>query len=191
MGLRLVTDKEESFKAFEDFKENFSRGALVVKNLVGWQGGSGEFDVFVHKALPVWGVLLKKPPKSFNSPRFWLCFGAHLPAKKKMLSITVEINPPHEGVNKRLGDVLLKDDNGEVILAHTGKVGGGRKGIGAASFSQYWKAKTKIDLKSVVVPELGKEVIIMGHVKSQETIKKIAEFVRTVQDYKASWAGAD
>ncbi len=189
MALQLVTEKEESLKAFEDFKENFSNGAAVVKNSVGWQGGSGEFDVFVHKTPPVWGVLQPRPPKSVWSPRFWLCFGTHLPEKQKMLAITVEINPAHEGVNKRLGGAFLKDQDGKVFIAHTGKVGGGRKGIGAGSFSLYCKNNAAISFKTSYVPELNKEVVIMGPVKAKETISQISGFVRTVQNYKALSAG--
>jgi len=36
------------------------------------------------------------------------------------LSIALEINPPHAGIDKRLGGVFLKGLNGELFLRHSG-----------------------------------------------------------------------
>jgi hypothetical protein len=51
------------------------------------------------------------------------------------VNITVEVNPPYDGINKMTGGFFVKDsDSGKVYLFHSGRVGGGKKGVGMTAF---------------------------------------------------------
>jgi hypothetical protein len=52
------------------------------------------------------------------------------------VSIVVEINPPVAGIDRNASGVFLRDDHGNVILAHRGRIGGGdRRTSATASIS--------------------------------------------------------
>lgn len=100
IDLSLITDRDECRRAFETLKRHFARDAILYPNhFVGWQSNSGRFDVYWHPVLRVWGLFEEEPPSEKRRKRYWNCFGIVDPAKQPMLSITVEINPPHEGEN--------------------------------------------------------------------------------------------
>lgn len=181
MNWTLLTGQQESFRAFETFRATFSEGAhFFPKHMLGWQSNSGKFDLFWHPNLKVWGVLEPHPPKSTGS-RFWLCFGNDHPDQHRMLSITVEINPPHEGLNFRLGGAFVQDHNGVIHLAHSGRVGGGRKGIGKKNFLASYPRQHMI-----FVRERGTDMIDLGNISNSDVKKNIAMFVSHVRDFKDS-----
>ncbi len=107
-GLTLITDLGESLRAFDAFKTAFAIGAHPFPNhYVGWQGGSVTVDVYWHTSIGIWGVFERRPPdEGKGAARFWNCFGIADPGKDSMLSITVEINPPHQGENRRTAGVF-------------------------------------------------------------------------------------
>jgi hypothetical protein len=70
--------------------------------------------------------------------RFWNAFGTGEPkwnTKSYSHSITCEINPPYEGIDRRIAGAFAKDPEGKLYLVHRGKLGGGRPGIGKALFT--------------------------------------------------------
>jgi hypothetical protein len=58
----------------------------------------------------------------------------HRQSAGKSLTITVEINPPHEGEDRPVAGLFARDAENRIYLAHTGKVGGGRTGRGSNAF---------------------------------------------------------
>lgn len=132
----LSTDLGESLRAFDAFKTAFAIGAHPFPNhYVGWQGGSVTVDVYWHMSIGIWGVFERRPPdEGKGAARFWNCFGIADPGKDSMLSITVEINPPHQGEDRRTAGVFLRGEEGRFHVGHSGKVGGGRPGIGQRRF---------------------------------------------------------
>ena len=101
------------------------------------------------------------------------------------MSITVETNPPLEGFDRRCAGLFLKDNQGNVILGHTGRVGGGRKGIGMKAFQQFAQ---DADWQSFLWPN-GKPgmVIRVGHLGSPDLVAQIGRFVHKVAAFKV-WA---
>jgi hypothetical protein len=185
MNYTLVTDRKESQRAFETFKRTFAVDSHVFKDVQrGWQGGGSTIDaIYLHKKYNLWGIINAAPPVSVYRECFWMPFGIGNPEKNAAL--VVEINPPHEGINKRLGGAFLKDEKGNVYLAHTGKVGGGRKGIGQDSFIRYCEQqKCSFLTCKTFLPDLGKNVFIVGNVEDKKIVQKISEFVHLVHDFK-------
>jgi hypothetical protein len=71
----------------------------------------------------------------------WNTFGIQKPRPGKGLPITVEINPPLEGINPYLAGVYLEDDLGHVIMAHRGRIGGGKPGVGKSLFVDNYRGR--------------------------------------------------
>lgn len=185
-----ITDKEESLKAYQTFKNTFSDGAESIRDLkTGWQGGGTTIDeIFLHKERDVWGILHPRPPKSVESQRYWFCFGTGHPEKNT--AIVVEINPPHTGINKRLGGIFLKDEDDNIYLAHTGKIGGGRTGIGYDAFATYCQSQKKNILNTkTFIPDLEKDVLVLGNIEDTAIISSISDFTHLVKSFKSHATG--
>jgi hypothetical protein len=94
----------------------------------------------------------------------------------------VEINPPHEGEDRRVAGMFVKDDAGRTYIAHSGKVGGGRKGIGQRAFREFFKNHPWPEIESRGGP---RTVLILGPLDAPEFITQLSEFVHAVADFKS------
>jgi hypothetical protein len=96
-----------------------------------------------------------------------------------------EINFPPGGVNRRIAGAFARNSDGLLHVLHSGKIGGGRKGIGKSSFKTSYKGRWVSALRG------GKEesFVLIGKMASPDFIKHLAEFVRAVRDFKQSVAG--
>jgi hypothetical protein len=122
--LTVISDRNESLAAFHVLKESLRKEAQVfADHLIGWQGGNRRHTVYWQAKLGVWAVLEPAPPsiKEGVRHRFWNCFGIENPVERQMLKITVEINPPHEGENRRVAGMFTRDNEDRIYLAHTGR----------------------------------------------------------------------
>ena len=100
------------------------------KRLVVWRPNSREMNV-VHND-KYWFAWAKPDPND-TTPRYWNSFGRY--RDNGNLQIAVEINIPTNSDSKRVAGFFAKDtETGIVYLMHDGGVGGGRKGVGRASF---------------------------------------------------------
>lgn len=61
-----------------------------------------------------------------------------------MIPITCEINFPVNGINRRIGGAFLTDSTGDIFVAHRGKIGGGKKGIGKSLFEDQYRGRWEI-----------------------------------------------
>jgi hypothetical protein len=174
-----IISAKESKTAFERFKHNFASGAKAFQEKrVGYQGGASSCDVYWHHELGVWGLFVPKDAKR----KYWICFGTQSPAFHSMLTITVEANPPIQGVNRRSAGIFLSDQRGNSYIAHSGRVGGGRKGIGMKAFKEYSANAT---WSNVVWPN-GKssECRVISRLDSPNLQTNLAEFIHEVASFK-------
>jgi hypothetical protein len=86
------------------------------------------------------------------------------------------------------GGRLIRDDKQELYLAHTGKVGGGRKGIGKDAFSK-WYGGTQRRIRAA--DGALEDLIILGRIGDPALIESIGEFARKVADFKVEVTGSD
>lgn len=114
--------------------------------------------------------------------RHWCAYGTLPLPKTESLTITVEINPPNEGVDRRVAGVLAADSDGAVFLCHTGKLGGGKQGVGQESFLAWYKQ----DLVPVIDPDgRSSQVLTVAQIGSPRLVEQIAVFVTEVSNFKA------
>src|SRR5919106_4203007 len=121
--LTLITDRAESLRAFEAFERAFAAGAAVFPNhVVSVPSGGFQLDVYLHRSAGIWGGFRREvwnPPSKELLHIFGNSFGVADPNQHSSLSITVEINPPHEGENRRTAGVFLRDEAVRLYVGHT------------------------------------------------------------------------
>jgi hypothetical protein len=188
--LILVTERGESLRAFEAFERAFADGADPFRRVVGSPGGSLQDDVHWHGPARIWGLFVRQQleDQSGKRPeRSWICFGVADPNRYSSLSITVEINPPHEGENPRTAGVFLRDELGRLYVGHDGRVGGGRPGIGQRAFREFAQ---DLPWQEIATPKGRlREVVVFGPFSDPALLLDgLARYVDTVAKFKASVA---
>ena len=180
--LSLITSSLDSSKAFAALSSAFKSDAETFRKRVGWQGGMAPVDVYWHASAGIWGAFVERPgDEEETARRFWNLFGVDDPNTKSMLNIAVEMNPPHQGVNARTAAVFLHDDQGRLYIGHSGRVGGGRKGIGQAAFKEF---ASHFDWQEIETPTGTRNMVVIGPFQSEKFPSLLAEFVDTVADFK-------
>ena len=98
------------------------------------RGGPGAHDSTVHwiSELQIWGCFRDDVARTGN--RYWNAFGTGHPYAGDTLHITCEICIPLSGVNRRIAGAFGEGQDGTVYLLHSGKIGGGKEGVGKNAF---------------------------------------------------------
>jgi hypothetical protein len=109
--------------------------------MLGWRGGNDEYSLYWHPKERFWAAFSEG---DFGG--YWCPYGTADPNENCTVSITCEINPPADGVNRRKGGVFLRDSTGTLFLGHTGKLAGGRKGIGKSSFLEQYSGRHRAEV---------------------------------------------
>ena len=166
--------------AFESLQRTMEQGSRRVNTILGWKGENHKFTVYWHPDLGIWNYF---DPR-FAETRYWCPYGINDPNKLPMVPITAEINFVYKGYNRRLAGIFLRDEHRNTYLGHTGKIGGGRKGIGKSAFWNFYRGDQTIPIQC---PD-GKidYVICIGRLGSRELPSQIAHFVREVARFKNS-----
>jgi hypothetical protein len=182
MTLLPVTNRREIEAAYGEMTQRLQARTQAFDRKIGYHSGYVEHEVHWHSGLGFWWLL----NRTVANNRWWCCYGIEDPEHKDMLSITVETNSPFEGVNRRIGGLFVKDEAGRVYIAHSGKVGGGRPGIGKEAF---WEAYGGEQVETVRWPD-GQEsrAIVIAPVDSERLPVHIGRFVHEVAQFKAAVA---
>jgi len=182
VSLTPLTDRDEIRQAFDITVSNLKDGAFAVNRKVGWHGGGGEFDIYWRSKEQFWFFV--DPDREVT--RYWCCFGTSDPANADNLTIVGEINPTKEGINRRNAGMFLVDQEGLTYLAHSGKVGGGRKGIGKSSFMAAYQGRNIAEVKW---PDgITTTAIVVANIKDENLPERISDFVRAIQQFKQTFA---
>lgn len=174
--LSPLTDKNEIQVAFDALRKRLTETAIELERTIGWRPGTNTFTIHWHKQHRFW-VLFNAQDFS----KYWCAFGTADPNSDRSLSITCEINPPKQGFSRRNAGVFLRDNHSALYLAHSGKIGGGRKGIGKEAFlDQYTN-----ELEEVTWPDgITSKLIILGKIDGKSFVQSIANFVKDVDSFK-------
>lgn len=143
---------------------------------LGFQGGGMLAKVHWRSDLDLW-VAFRPTEK-----RYWVAFGVGNPFENGGKSIIVEINSPFEGINRRIGGVFARDNDGRLYLGHRGRVGGGRRGIGQKAFMA--KIGTE-NLVQILDGDRPSTVITIGALDAEDFSERVRSFVSDVEQFKA------
>ena len=173
-----LTTKKASDEAFGRLRQQLLDGATAFKRRIGFKGGSVEVQLYWRAADRFWVHL--DPGRLDN--RFWCCYGVQDPHSIDGLHITVQINPPLRGFDRKIAGVFVEGPGKRVYLAHTGKVGGGRKGIGKDTFLDFLPGPT---FAAASWPDGEEsEVILVAALGDSRLPQQVASFVLEVARFK-------
>lgn len=179
MVLTPLTKMSEIVEAYKVFNRRMKKGGREILCTVGYKGGSFEGNVCWQGDVGIW---LHLDPE-FASNRYWCAFGTEEAIKQSNLSITCEINIPYKSINRRVAAVFACDEEGNRYICHSGKVGGGRKGIGKTAFLDSFQGGDQI--VGLSWPDgVETQSIMIGNIDSKELLAQIAHFVHQVDSFK-------
>jgi hypothetical protein len=176
-----LTDELAIANAFDKLKGRLAKGTTRLRRTIGFPGGQvPDATIFWHPADAIWVHLDAKRVEN----RYWCCYGVQNPSVGRSLDIAVEINPPQRGFNRRIAGTFVREVGGRVFLAHSGRVGGGKKGVGKRTFVDFHPG---LAWATVAWPD-GKqsEVILVAGLSDPHFPQQVATFVHEVAKFKAA-----
>ena len=176
--LTNVRDIEKAYKAFR--KAAYESGEKLRKdfNFKGGEGGKG--DVGWHPHLRFWSYF--KPYKKSGS-WCWNIFGIQDPINIKNLSLTCEINTPLNGTCRSTAGTFVRDYDNRILVVHSGRIGGGKPGIGKAAFWRLFPGEP-VSVEQPDKPPF--EAAVVTILNEPDATARIAQFVWMVAWIKAT-----
>lgn len=183
--LTALNEPNEIRPAQDRFLERLKDGAQVFASKLGWHGGgmNEPVEVYWHQKQGFWAYASDQ----FTENRYWVAFGTQNPSQvSASLTLTCEINVPFEGVDRRVAGAFVTDserENAPVYIAHSGKIGGGRKGVGKMAFLNHLRGQ---DQRLPVKWADGKEteMVVIAGLEDSGFISQIGHFVQEVERIK-------
>lgn len=168
--LVAITDRKKSREAFDLLYSTLvnTRGEKFTRPVRGRKG-----EVTWHRDEGIWTLLLPHPRLAERTGYFWCGYGLQNPRDNSRLDIDLEINPPHEGSNPRLGGMFVSDANDNIYLCHTGKIRSGK--------TRFWEHYLGDSLE--VDDGSGKSVLVvcLGQIDSVKLPSRIVRLIREVK----------
>jgi len=153
----IIHDSKAVKSAQSSFEESVRESATQSHQMqLGHQGGGNMADIHYIQPLNFWVGL------DDCRNRYWNALGIGNPFRDDH-SIVAEINPPKEGINRRISGAFVKDSEGRLYMAHRGRVGGGRKGIGKKAFMAWYKGT----IEWVEDGDRANEMIVVGAIENE------------------------
>lgn len=176
----LIESKEEIAKAQRKLEAVIRRDfkTKAVKN-IGYPGGT-TYDARVVTDGSYWYGSSDYDNEDIPNPRRLNWFG--LFREDADLQISVEINTAYEGRNDQVAGFFARDnDTGAIYLLHSGRVGGGAKGVGKAAFLA-WRGKPP---EQVVDSSGGiKEGVLVMPIEGVAASRSAIQYIKTIDSFK-------
>jgi 5-methylcytosine-specific restriction protein B len=148
-----------------------SRATWSDKRTLGFKGGNFATDVSWLDDVQLWYTAPDQKEKIWHNG-----FGTQDPRDRQMLSITLWLNPQKSGVDRHANAAFVRDDNGHLLLVHSGRLGGGKKGVGKRAFLQNYAGPTiSVD---------GQTFVLVADLDGETAVDDIAVYVRHVAAFK-------
>lgn len=156
---------------------------------IGHQGASDPQPSLIANA-QIWFVHHKLTESA--TPRHWNVFGLTRNLDESASNaIVVEINIPLSGYSRKVAGLFARDEKGRIFLLHSGKIGGGRKGIGATNFLKWYKRK-KVEYTVPDNENAQGSALEIANLNATDTdvVTSIADFIGAVYRFKTRSAPA-
>ncbi len=149
---------------------------------IGYQGGNFDAEDLRSNGR-VWFV--HRVDRDSSVKRNWNAFGDASDLRPNGSNkIIVETNVALDGKSGLVAGLFVKDsESGNRLLIHSGKIGGGKKGIGKSAFLAWYKGRTieyapssrdKTMLRGILVADLDSNLVV----------EQVENFVRAVRIFK-------
>lgn len=181
MRLRVIDDKNRISKHQNTMAGRLREAGELRSGRWGYQGGAGGDKMYWFPDDGFWWDYQK--PVEGPAPRHWNAFGLTEPAGGSAPhSITCEINIPLSNGTWRVAGAFAEDDGGGVYVVHSGKIGGGREGIGMDAFVEHFAYPQQW----VRAERNGtfRDVVVVSALDDDSLIPNLAHFVKEVHRIK-------
>jgi hypothetical protein len=174
-----IEEKNKTKEAIEVFDSALRKGSKAFKANLGWQGDHlNDIEVYWHDDQKFWYFKRVLP----ELKKYWCAFGIEHPTSRKSLNIICELNVSIDGLNRSIAGALAKDEADDLYCLHSGKIGGGRKGIGKEAFLNFSTASRVAVLDS---QNVHTEYICVGAVGHKNFVAQVGNFVHEVAKFKS------
>lgn len=111
---------------------------------------------------------------------WWNPYGLGRPADGRPVTGRCQINMSKKGLNRQVAGAFATDEEGRLFLLHSGKVGGGKKGVGKSAFTDWYPDKP------VTVDFDGEKAdyFIIAEPGSSGFFEQLVFFVKKVYEFK-------
>jgi hypothetical protein len=146
---------------------------------IGYPGGT-TYDATVYTDGEYWFHTTDHKSKDVLTPRRLNWFGLY--RDELDLQISVEMNVAYEGRKDRVAGFFARDnDSGQIYLMHSGRVGGGTKGVGKTAFLAWG------DLRPVDVFDGKGEVrsgVVVMPVNGNAAVRPLVRYLKSIVQFK-------
>lgn len=159
-------------------------GTFMGKKVIGFQGGYEVAPLYWFEEYGLWWAYLM-------GGKHWNAFGVagseRVVDDPDQKTITCEINFPIDDPGSRIAGGFVREGKDRLYVVHSGRVGGGRLGIGPEAFKAY--ATAKLDwwpcgwYNGDVV-----KIALISLLDAEDLVANIAEFVVVVDEFKRTVA---
>lgn len=154
----------------------------TVKRGIGFPGGNVD-EAVVNTDGRYWYRTANSDADAPN-PRRLNWFGLYHADDKYFLSISVEINTAYEGRNDAVAGFFGRDSKtGAVYLFHSGRVGGGTKGVSKTAFLAWSSRRPDVVVDSSGEPRFG--VLVMP-VEGRGAARALIRYIDAVAQFKVA-----
>jgi hypothetical protein len=171
-----IVDEKEVSKLHKKFKQKMKEYQTDQFDVfIGHMGKESQNSerVFYSEKLNIWWKFQE------IENRYWNPFGIGKPESNHNVSIVCELNYPYSNLNLRIAGLFVKSKD-EYLLVHSGKIGGGRKGIGKNHFrNNYTNDYVKVDINGTI-----KNYAAIASIDSTRFAKQVSNFVFEVDRIK-------
>jgi len=153
------------------------RGERMADVELRWQGGRAVVPLQWRAAELLWWHLGGKAAE-----RWWFVLG-HGPRPRADAVPGCEINLRKSGHDRRIAGALLRDSDGGLYLAHSGRIGGGHRGADKSAFRRFlvpgnWQTVRWPD-------DVTSELQVVADLGSPRFARQLGRFVREVNRFKS------
>jgi hypothetical protein len=150
-----------------DHKAVFRPNFLVAKTLF-------------FEAAGIWAMLTDGLQTKAKN-RYWNCFGIGGDQHAASTRISVEINHPHDGIDRRIAGRFLRSEAGRYAIGHTGRLGGGKEGITKDAFRSF----AGIDGIVVEIDGRNENLALLCFLdEGQKLVDDLSRFVHSAQAFR-------
>ena len=176
--LRKIEATPALESAWAELQAAIARGASETTRELGNKGGSIKRSLYVRDDLRIW----MSKELLLDRGYFWLPFGT-LPMKESgNLNMVVQLNRAPKYLGSSVAGLLAVDARNDRWICHSGRIGGGRTGIGRSAFLA-WTPRPAV----TVIDEDGRTDVALpiARLGDARMDAAMAEFVREVESFKS------
>lgn len=173
--IKVVEDQRTIARLHKQFLAKLAdEFAERIECWVGFPGGNFPDTISYSDELDIW------VSSNEQDTRYWNGFGVGRPKPGSNNSLVGEINFPYLDINRRIAGAFAIEGDGNVLVLHRGKIGGGKPGIGKNYFTENYTGEwvTAID------GDRETDFCLVAEFGSPLFASQVADFIKQIQRVK-------